>query len=78
MSVSFRSPGGWPETRSRRLESVSRMSRNVHPRPDLLDGRRGTSQCPLTSDLVATSVARPRLVSRSSHNSISRGRSWVF
>ena len=37
------SSGGPPGSRSRHLESVSRTSRDVHQRPDLLAGRSATS-----------------------------------
>jgi len=56
------------------------MSKDVHQRPDLLVRRSGMSTNvhwrPLTFEFVARRLARPELVSRSSHYSISRGWRW--
>jgi hypothetical protein len=69
---------GPPGSRSQHLESVARMFRDVAQCPDLLAGQRGMStnvRCsPLTFEFVARQLARSRLVSSSSHYSISRDR----
>lgn len=61
---------------NRQLGSVSRMSREVSQRPDLLVGRSGKStnvhRTPLTFEFVASQLARPELVSMSSYHSVSR------